>query len=281
MRLNTKTGNPTSFKWLLSSWREDLTANKHFLAPGFHVVALYRFGVWSLNQRGLLRWLTSKVYTLLKLFISGFYGAELPRHATIGRRLWLPHPVGVVVSSQAQIGDDCLIRQNVTIGQVRTGRKRLPPYAPTLENGVRVGPGAVIVGGVTIGQGAKIGPNAVVMTDVPAGGSAYARPAGIMGQLRSPDASRDVRGPETREAGDGESLDQFISVIRDLTQVEEEIDSDTPILSTGIIDSFDVAALLTAVEDHYDVVIYPDEVDVEWFDTPRQMLEKILEHQGS
>ena len=279
--MDNKTGNPNNFKWLLSSWREDLIANKHFLAPGFHVVAFYRFGVWTLNQRGLLRWVTSKVYTLLNLFITGFYGAELPRHATIGRRLWLPHPVGVVVSNHAQIGDDCLIGQNVTIGRVSTGRKRLPPSAPTLENGIRVGPGAVIVGGVTIGEGAKIGPNAVVMTDVPPGGSAYARAAGIMGPLRSPDGSRDDRETEIGEAGDSESLDQFISLIQDLTQVEEEIDSDTPILSTGIIDSFDVASLLAAVEDHYEVVIEPDEVDVEWFDTPSQMLEKIQQRQGS
>jgi serine O-acetyltransferase len=281
MRRETISGNPASFEALLTSWREDLVANKHILAPGFHVVALYRFGVWSLGQRGLLRWITSKVYTLLHLFVSAFYGAELPRRATIGRRLWLPHPVGVIVSGQARIGDDCMILQNVTIGVVRTGRKRQPPYAATLENGVRVGPGAVIVGGVTIGEGARIGPNAVVMTDVPAGGSAYARATGIAGPLRSPDVSRGSRRAETREGTDTESLDRFISVIRELTRVEEHIDSDTPILSTGIIDSFDVAALLTAVEDQYNVLIEPQEVDVDWFDTPRQMLEKIHERQGS
>jgi serine O-acetyltransferase len=254
--------------------------HKHFLAPGFHVVAFYRFGVWSLNQKGLLRWLSSKIYTLLNPFISSFYGAELPRRATIGRRLWLPHPVGVVVSNKARIGDDCVITQNVTIGDVPTGRKRVPPYAPTLGNGVRVSPGAAIVGGVSIGEGARIGPNAVVMTDVPAGGSAYARTAGIMGELRSSDASRDPK-TDIREAGHSGSLRQFISVIHDVIQVEEEIDSDTPILSTSIIDSFDVAALLTVVEDRYDVVIEPDEVDVEWFDTPRQMLEMIHERQES
>jgi acyl carrier protein len=101
-----------------------------------------------------------------------------------------------------------------------------------------------------------------------------------MGELRSSDASRDPK-TDIREAGHSGSLRQFISVIHDVIQVEEEIDSDTPILSTSIIDSFDVAALLTVVEDRYDVVIEPDEVDVEWFDTPRQMLEMIHERQES
>ena len=51
MRFDTRTGNATSFQWLLSSWSEDLIANKLFLVPGCHVVAPYRFGAWGLNQR--------------------------------------------------------------------------------------------------------------------------------------------------------------------------------------------------------------------------------------
>lgn len=284
--------DPSTVKWLISSWREDLIANKgKRLGPGFQALAHYRFGVWCQQQAGVLGWLVNNLYTVAYIFIRIVYGVELPRSAVIGRRLWLPHPVGVIISRQAQIGDDCLIRQNVTIGRFAFGRERTGWSAPKLGNGVMVGPGAVIVGGIKVGDGARIGPNAVIVTDVPAGASAVARPAGILmpqgtkdevsyGKTSMSDDHVGATKPSANETlvdpiRDDEAVSAFIRFIFDVVDPEEMIEANTPLLSTGIIDSFDVTALLGAIEDTYGVVIDPEEVDVDTFNTPAQMLSRI------
>lgn len=277
------------FGWLVSSWREDLVANRgQLFGPGFQALAVYRFGTWCGRQDGVFGWLVSKVYTLAYLFIRNVYGIELPHSAMIGRRLWLPHAIGVVISGKAQIGDDCMIRQNVTIGRFGFGRRR-DTQVPKLGNNVMVGPGAVIVGGVTVGDGARIGPNAVVMRDVPAGASAFVRSAGL---LTSPGRGETLGDAEasTSDQGSGENqvmgagavvgdliegVEGFIRFLEDVLELGEDVGPDTPLLSTGIVDSFDVTALLGAIEDRYEVVIDPEDVDVDTFDTPIQMLVRI------
>lgn len=290
--VNANVEDPSTLRWLVSSWREDLIANKgKRFGPGFQALAVYRFGVWCRRQTGVVGWLVNVTYTVAFLFVRNVYGVELPRSAVIGRRLWLPHPVGVIISGQAQIGDDCMIRQNVTIGRFGFGRERTGHSAPKLGNDVLVGPGAVIVGGVTVGDGARIGPNAVIMTDVPAGASAVARATGLLmshgteKEISEEDASTShERGGEAQISVDQTLIDPtrdqgammaFIQFIFDVVEPEDEIEADTPLLSTGIIDSFDVTALLGAIEDTYGVVIDPEEVGVDTFDTPVQMLSRI------
>jgi len=176
-----------SFAWLRSLVREDLEANqKHWERPGFHALVVFRFGTWAQQQRGALRMMSGVVYRVLYAFVRNIYSVELPRGTKVGRRLWIPHPAGIVISHRAEIGDDCLILQNVTIGLGghRGARKRPPPHAPRIGNDVEIGAGAVLMGGITVGDGARIGPNAVVMTDVPAGGTAYAAPAKVLKPLR-------------------------------------------------------------------------------------------------
>ena len=162
---------------------------RHWTSAGFHAIAVYRFGVWARHQKGLAGRIVTLLYRVLNAFVRNLYSIELPHRATIGHRPWFPHPAGIVISQLAEVGDDCKIRQNVTIASVTRGRKRTPPYAPKLGNGVEVGAGAVIIGGITIGDGARIGPNAVVMTDVPPGGAAFASPAKIMEPLRKSDGT--------------------------------------------------------------------------------------------
>ena len=88
----------------------------------------------------------------------------------------IEHQSGIVIHGASIIGDECVIRQNCTLGVRRVDR---PTEAPVLGKGVDVGAGAVILGNVTIGDFARIGANAVVLSDVPPGGTAVGVPAQI------------------------------------------------------------------------------------------------------
>ena len=101
-------------------------------------------------------------------------GADIPLNCNLGGGLLLPHPNGIVIHPDAEIGPNCLLFHQVTIGEESGG-------VPTLVEGhVDVGAGAEIIGQLRIGKHAKIGANAVVLTDVPAGATAVGIPARII-----------------------------------------------------------------------------------------------------
>ena len=159
--------------------REDYETHGRALArPGFHALAVHRLGRWQ--QSLPLPWALPLrlLYDVLYFVVRNFYGIELPARAIIGRRLRISHHVGVIVNGYSVIGDDCVFRHNVTLGSPTRERA---DEAPRLGNGVRIGPGAVITGRITIGDNARIGPNAVVISDVPAGGRVVAPLADIRG----------------------------------------------------------------------------------------------------
>ena len=101
-------------------------------------------------------------------------GADIPLNCDLGGGLVLPHPNGIVIHPRSTIGPNCMIFQQVTIGEgAREGLPRIGGH-------VDIGAGAKILGGVTIGDHAKIGANAVVLQDVPDGASAVGVPARIV-----------------------------------------------------------------------------------------------------
>lgn len=140
--------------------------------PGLHAIIVHRIAhaCWHGGFRLLGRW-----FSHLGRFLTGI---EIHPGATIGRRVFIDHGMGVVVGETAEIGDDCTIYQGVTLGgtSLTRGAKR----HPTLERGVIVGAGAKVLGGFTVGAEAKIGSNAVVVKPVPAGGTAVGNPARIV-----------------------------------------------------------------------------------------------------
>ena len=140
--------------------------------PGLHAIVLHR--VANACWRGQWRWLARFVSQIAR-FLTGI---EIHPGATLGRRVFIDHGMGVVIGETAEIGDDCTIYQGVTLGgtSLTRGAKR----HPTLERGVIVGAGAKVLGGFTIGADAKIGSNAVVVKPVPAGGTAVGNPARIV-----------------------------------------------------------------------------------------------------
>ncbi|MGH2628918.1 MAG: serine O-acetyltransferase [Anaerolineales bacterium] len=160
---------------LLALIREDW--ERHFrdwTKPGFRAMAMYRFGVWHLGIRQpLLRKVVGRAYKALHRYIRNHYGIELRCSAKVGRRLLIAHQGAIVIHGYAEIGDDCVIHQGVTIG---SANDFTVAKAPRLADNVQVGAGAMVLGKVVVGAGARIGPNAVVMTNVPAGATVVAGP---------------------------------------------------------------------------------------------------------
>ncbi|VXC22420.1 Serine O-acetyltransferase [Burkholderia sp. 8Y] len=140
--------------------------------PGLHAIVLHRFahGCWHRGWRWLGRFVSQ-----IARFLTGI---EIHPGATLGRRVFIDHGMGVVIGETAIIGDDCTIYQGVTLGgtSLSRGAKR----HPTLERGVIVGAGAKVLGSFTVGADAKIGSNAVVVKPVPAGGTAVGNPARVV-----------------------------------------------------------------------------------------------------
>ena len=112
----------------------------------------------------------------------------VPAGATIGRRVFIDHGMGVVIGEMAEIADDCTIYQGVTLGgtSLVKGAKR----HPTLEAGVIIGANASVLGGFTVGTGARVGSGAVVTRAVPPGATAVGNPARII--AAETDAAREA-----------------------------------------------------------------------------------------
>src|SRR5579863_7850706 len=126
--------------------------------PGVHAIWFYRASHWlwqhNLKLLGRLlseisRWLT---------------GIEIHPGATIGRRFFIDHGMGVVIGETTEIGDDVLIYQGVTLGGTSLKKEK---RHPTLEDHVMVSAGASVIGPVRIGEGSRIGAGAVVVSSAP------------------------------------------------------------------------------------------------------------------
>ncbi len=152
---------------LCAHWREDRRVNRgSIFTPGFQALAVHRFGVWARELPGpASRAVFRRLYLVVNWFVRSFHGIELPAAARIGRRLTVGHQSGIVVHAGTVIGDDCLLRHNVTIGALRAGPSE---PIPRIGDRVEIGAGAVLLGGITVGDDAVIGANAVVRVDVPA-----------------------------------------------------------------------------------------------------------------
>ena len=185
---------PTQFQGLVLQLREDWRGHfRDWTLPGFRAIAVYRFGKWVQAEsghgivRGPFAFLARRLHLSMFRYVRNQYGIELPGTATVGRRVLIGHQSGIVIHPYATIGDDCVIRQNVTIGALTMLREE----APTIGNRVELGAGSTILGPVTIGDGARIGPHSVVMTDIPAGAMVFVNPPRVV----VPRAGSPANGP--------------------------------------------------------------------------------------
>ena len=139
--------------------------------PGFHALLIHRFA--HLLWRAGLRWLAR----LVSHFSRWITGIEIHPGATIGRRVFIDHGMGVVIGETAEIGDDTTLYHGVTLGGTSWNKGK---RHPTLGRSVVVGAGAKLLGPIVVGDGAKVGSNAVVVKDVPPGATAVGIPAKII-----------------------------------------------------------------------------------------------------
>src|SRR5512134_589401 len=128
--------------------------------PGLHARIFHRLSnrLWHAGLKWLARFTSH--------FARWLTGIEIHPGATIGRRFFIDHGMGVVIGETAEIGDDCTLYHGVTLGGTSWNKGK---RHPTLEDGVVVGAGAKVLGPIVIAAGAKVGSNAVVTKPVPAG----------------------------------------------------------------------------------------------------------------
>ena len=147
------------------------------LYQGVHAVIFHRVShwLWQHDCRFLAR-LNSQIARHCT-------GIEIHPGATIGKRLVIDHGMGIVIGETAEIGDDCLLYQGVTLGG--TGKDKGKRH-PTLGNNVLVGSGAKVLGPFTVGDNARIAAGAVVLSEVPANATAVGVPARIVRMAGKP-----------------------------------------------------------------------------------------------
>ncbi len=143
-------------------------------------VLLYA-GVWAIWNHCVAHWLWTHKVKWLARAVSQWSrfttGIEIHPGATIGRRFFIDHGMGVVIGETAEVGDDVLMYHQVSLAGTSLDKVK---RHPTIGNNVLIGAGAKVLGAITVGDNSKIGVNAVVTKDVPANCIAVGVPAKII-----------------------------------------------------------------------------------------------------
>lgn len=138
-------------------------------APSRSLLASIRAYQRTGNSKLPWRVFSRKLAVVRHRFWSVVTGADIPLNSRISGGLMLPHPNGIVIHPDAEIGPNCLLFQQVTLGSGPSG-------TPRLGGNVVVGAGAKLLGGVFVADNARVGANAVVLHDVPSGGTCVGVP---------------------------------------------------------------------------------------------------------
>ncbi|MBZ4218571.1 MAG: serine acetyltransferase [Chlorobium sp.] len=151
-------------------WSREKIVSGHY-EPGKYLLSTLRNYQHKKLKNNFISKMICPFLVMQHRFWSAVSGADIPLNSKIGGGLMIPHPNGIVIHPEAEIGPNCLIFQQVTIGH------GLKPGLPVIEGHVDIGAGAKIIGNIRIGAHGKIGANAVVLNDVAEGCTAVGIPA--------------------------------------------------------------------------------------------------------
>lgn len=179
--------------------------------PGFHAILAHRFA-HRLHKWGIP--LLPRVVSQISRFVTGI---EIHPGAKIGRRFFIDHGMGVVIGETAEIGDDVLIYQNVTLGG--TGKEKGKRH-PTIGNNVVIGTGAKVLGNIRIGDNVKVGAGSVVVKPVPDNSTVVGIPGRVV-RMRS-ESSEQLEHGQLPDP-EGQALDELRSRVEDLERMLREL----------------------------------------------------------
>jgi len=152
--------------------------------PGLHAILFHRVTHWLWNKK---LFLLARFGSHLARFLTG---VEIHPGASIGRRFFIDHGMGIVIGETAEIGDDCSIYHGVTLGGTTWNKGK---RHPTLMNSVIIGAGAKVLGPITLGEGSRIGSNAVVVKDVPPEATVVGIPGHIVASKKGTGEDKQAR----------------------------------------------------------------------------------------
>ena len=137
-----------------------------YRTPGVHAIIIFRFGQWLMCQNLLVKILLFPFYHFQNDRMIGRWGISIQRKTKIDEGFYIGHHGGIFISSDAKIGKNVNISQDVTIGVAGKGENR---GCPIIGDNVYIAPGAKLFGKIKIGNNVRVGANAVVHKDIPEG----------------------------------------------------------------------------------------------------------------
>lgn len=178
--------------------------------PGFHAILLHRLAhrLWRARWR-----LLARVVSQANRFVTG---VEIHPGAKIGRRFFIDHGMGVVIGETAEIGDDVLLYQNVTLGG--TGKEKGKRH-PTIRDHVVLGTGAKVLGNIVIGEHVKVGAGSVVIRSVPDHSTVVGVPGRIVRSLTEPEDLEHGRLPDP----EGQQIDDLNRRVDELEKLVQTL----------------------------------------------------------
>lgn len=181
--------------------------------PGFHAIFLHRV-THAIYRLGIP--LLPRILSMLNRFLTGI---EIHQAARIGPGFFIDHGMGVVIGETAEIGENCMLFHQVTLGG--TGHECGKRH-PTLEDRVVVGAGAKILGNITIGEGSYVGGNSVVLRDIPADSTVVGIPGRVVRvhgeHLSGQEHPLDHRLPDP-------VLDRFLMLESHIDELEQKLNA--------------------------------------------------------
>ncbi len=187
--------------------------------PGLHAVWMHRVAHRLWRGQHLF---AARLLSHVSRFLTGI---EIHPGATIGRRFFIDHGMGVVIGETSEIGDDVLLYQGVVLGGTSLEKKK---RHPTLGNGVVIGAGSIVLGAITIGDNATVGAGSVVVRPVPPGATVVGVPARVTGRPEPAARPMDLqhgRLPDPVARAISESLERQTRLEERVRRLEKSLSS--------------------------------------------------------